>query len=194
MCNNLLCNVKLLPYKRPLPRTVSREDIDAIIDKMSIKHRALYMCLYFSGTRKSEVCELRFNQIHFNPDYLLVMGKGDKERIVPIHKILAATLNIYIEELKKKVKYEEDGLVFPSRRGGGVLTDIRKPLERAMKLAGISEKITPHMLRHAFATHILERGGDLRTIQTLLGHEEVTTTQIYTHVSVELLKKAIEKL
>lgn len=108
------------------------------------------------------------NQIHFNPDYLLVIGKGNEERIVPLHTTLAAKLFTYIEELKEKGKYEKDGLVFPSRRGGGVLTDICKPLERAMKLAGMSEKIVPHMFRHAFAAHILERGGQLQTRQTLL--------------------------
>ncbi len=193
MCNNVLCQVKMLPYKRPLPKPVSRKDIDAVVEQFSVRNIALYMCLYFGGMRKNEVCILRMNQIHFEPDYIVVLGKGNKERIVPIHKKLAGYLKAYIEDLKANGRFKEDGLVFPSRRGGSVLTDIRKPLERAIRLAGVSH-ITPHMFRHSFATHMIEGGENIRTVQELLGHESVTTTQVYTHVSVELLKRGIDKL
>jgi len=190
MCNNQLEKSKPLPYKRPLPRTVSREDIDTILSKLSVKHRALFMCLYFSGLRKSEACDLTWDRVHFNPDYLLVMGKGSRERIVPIHELLSGALS----ELKKSPLFKEGGYVFPSRRGGGALTDIRKPLERVMRLAGITERITPHMFRHSFATHLMNTGANLRSIQKSLGHKAVTTTQIYTHVSVDLLRNDISRL
>jgi integrase/recombinase XerD len=194
MCNEPLHKSKPLPYKRPLPRTISREDIDKIIGELSAKHKALYMCLYMAGLRKSEACALTWADVHFNPDYLLILGKGKKQRLVPMHPSLS--------EVMASLKLSTRGsLCFPSRvsqRGGkatdGILTDIRKPLEKAMAAAGVSCRITPHQFRHSFATHLMDTGANLRSIQTSLGHESVQTTQIYTHVSFGLLQKDIGRL
>jgi len=194
MCNEPLHKAKPLPYKRPLPRTVSREDIGKIIARLSPKHKALYMCLYMAGLRKSEACGLRWEDVHFSPDFLLVRGKGDKQRLIPMHPALSSAMS----DLKLSTR---GSICFPSRvsqRGGkatsGVLTDIRKPLEKAMELAEVSGKITPHQFRHSFATHLMDTGANLRSIQASLGHESVQTTQIYTHVSFGLLQKDINRL
>jgi len=146
------------------------------------------MCLYLAGMRKSEACALTWEKVHFNPDYILVRGKGSRERIVPMHPELA-------QAMKNLKDSATDGLIcFPSRRGGGFLTDIRKPLEKAMRDSGITARITPHMFRHSFATHLLEGGSNLRTIQDALGHQSVSTTQIYTHVALTVLKRDIGRL
>lgn len=198
MCNNPLPKLKPLPYKRPLPKTISRQDINAVLEQLSPKHKALYMCLYFSGLRKAEACGLTWDKVHFDPDYLLIKGKGDRERIVPMHPTLAAALRDLKEDSERRKSpgsgSDPAGICFPSRRGGGILTDIRKPLEKAMQAAGIDSRITPHMFRHSFATHLLEGGANLRTIQDALGHKEVSTTQIYTHVSLGVLQKDINNL
>ena len=117
-----------------------------------------------------------------------------------MHPYLAEAMKTLKESPKPKKRVPEkdsatSGLIcFPSRRGGGVLTDIRKPLEKAMEGAGLKDRITPHMFRHSFATHLLESGANLRTIQESLGHESSSTTEIYTHVSFGLLKKNIDRL
>lgn len=187
LCNNTLPKQKPLPYKRPLPMTVSREDIKAILERLSPKHRVLYMCLYLAGMRKTEACALTWDNVHFDPDFIVVKGKGSRERIVPMHPDLSMAMN----NLKKSAT----GLIcFPSRRGGGQLTDIRKPLEKALRDAGMEGRITPHTFRHSFATHLLESGSNLRTIQEALGHQAVSTTQIYTHVALGVLKNDIGRL
>ena len=194
MCNDLLHKSKPLPYKRPLPNAASREDIDKILALLSPRHRALYMCLYLAGLRKAEACSLTWDDVRWNPDYLLVRGKGNKQRLVPMHPSLSAEM----ATLKLSTR---GSICFPSRvsqRAGktttGILTDIRSPLEKAMKQAGITTRITPHAFRHSFATHLMDTGANIRSIQTSLGHASVSTTQIYTHVSFGLLQKDIGRL
>jgi len=197
MCNNALPKLKPLPYKRPLPKAISRKDINAILERLSPKHKALFMCLYLAGMRKSEACALTWDKVHFNPDFILVKGKGDRERIVPMHSLLTDAMKELKQEPKKKLNdysVSAGSICFPSRRGGGMLTDIRKPLEKAIHDAGIDSRITPHMFRHSFATHLLENGSNLRIIQEALGHRDVGTTQIYTHVAFGVLENAVAKL
>jgi integrase/recombinase XerD len=188
MCNNRLARIKQLRYRRPVSVYNSKEDITAVIGAMSFRHRVLYMCLYLGGLRKEEACGLRKNRVHFDPDFLDVIGKGGKQRLVPMSPALAMGMRIVTKDLKS------DDLCFPSRRGGGILTDIRWPIKRALKETGLEKKITPHMFRHAFATHLLEAGSDVRSIQTLLGHESIQTTQIYTKVQFPLLQKTVGRL
>lgn len=194
MCNNNLIKIKPLPYKRPIPEYVRKEELMSIIDNMgSLKHRIMFLCLYQAGLRKTEVCNLWPHHIHFQPDYILAHGKGGKRRLVAMSDLLARDFKAYLEGIKA-------GHCFPSRvnqikgkQTNGIITDIRAPLKTAMKKAGITRRITPHMLRHAFATHMLESGADLRTIQEMMGHEDVSTTQIYTKVNPEHMSQAVKK-
>lgn len=151
---------------------------------MNQKHRILFLCMYHAGLRKHEACNLRIQDIHFEPDYIKVIGKGNKERTVIMSDLLAS-------ELKAHIPLCTD-LLFPSRVRGGVLTDIRSPLKTAMEKVGITRKISPHKLRHSFATHLLEGKADLRTIQEQMGHESIETTQIYTKVTFGHAEKTIK--
>jgi integrase/recombinase XerD len=186
MCNNPLPKSKPLPYRRPVPEYIRKEELMAIIDSMSLKHRILFLCLYQAGLRKSEACNLEPQDIHFNPDYIKAMGKGGKVRLVAMSDLLANDMNTYL-------KGHRGGHLFPSRVRGGIITDIRTPLKTAMKKVGIERRITPHCLRHSFATHMLEDGADLRTIQVAMGHEDIGTTQIYTKVNLGHMTNAIKK-
>jgi len=193
MCNNPLPKSKPLPYRRPIPEYIRREELMSIIDCMGLKHRILFLCLYQAGLRKSEACQLNKSDIHFDPDYIRATGKGGKIRLVTMSDSLAGYMREYLRD-------HPDGLCFVSRvrkRKGivmtGLITDIRSPLKTAMRKAGIERRITPHMLRHSFATHMLESKADLRTIQEAMGHEDIGTTQIYTKVTSEHMENAIKR-
>ncbi len=123
---------------------------------------------------------------------IIVNGKGNKQGKVSLTRTAQEVVREQIKRLGKKGYKGE--LLFPSRKTGDALTDIRKPIKTAMKKAGITRRITPHMFRHSFATHLLEAGTDLRTIQELLGHEQISTTQIYTHVAMTRKQDAINSL
>lgn len=195
MCNNPLPNIKPLPYRRPIPEYIRKEELMAIINNMTAKHKILFLCLYHAGLRKFEACNLKKEDIHFKPDYIVANGKGGKKRLVPMSDLLA-------KEMKKYLKTHEGILLFPSRiknkngkeRKERLITDIRSPLKTAMKKSGVKRRITPHMLRHSFATHMLEERADLRTIQTAMGHEDIGTTQIYTKVNPEHMTKTIKRV
>lgn len=187
MCNNPLPKSKPLPYRRPIPEYIRKEELMAIIDGMNFKHRVLFLCLYHAGLRKSEACNLEPHDIHFDPDYIVAHGKGGKMRLVAMSDLLADDMRTYL-------KTHGGGHLFPSRVRGGIITDIRAPLKTAMKKAGIERKITPHMLRHSFATHMLEERAYLRTIQVAMGHEDIGTTQIYTKVNPEYMTKTIKRV
>jgi len=170
--------MKKLPYRRPMPDVLSKEDIWAIIDKCDVYNRARLLCLYHAGMRRAEVFSLTRDRVHMKSRYIRILGKGGKTRIVPMTDKLHEAMKAHIDTTNPT------GLVFPSiKKPGAMAADMRRALWGAMKAAGIKKRVTPHMLRHSFATHLLESGGDLRTIQDLLGHESVSTTQIYTHVS-----------
>ncbi len=204
-CNPPTGKMGILPYKRPLPKVpLTKEELEILLDNMGLKHQILYHCLYHAGLRKSEAVKLTPEDVHFDPGYNLsennqghgpgfirVRGKGDKERMVSMSPKLAGLLKIWIDS------HPGQKILFPSKskknKNGGILTDIRKPLQTAMRKSGITKRITPHILRHSFATHNLDAGADLRTIQEMLGHEDISTTQIYTHVSMAKQNKAIQK-
>lgn len=192
MCNNPLPKSKPLPYKRPDPEYLTKAEITALLDAMDLRHRALFMCLYITGLRSSEARNLKWSDVHFEPDFIKVAnGKGDKPRIVPMAKPLA----VVMAELKAVA---QSGHCFPSRvkkfKGiptQGLLTDIRKPLNHARNIAGITKRITPHMLRHSFATHLLESGADLRSIQKAMGHADISTTSLYMNVVFGQMQKMV---
>jgi len=187
-CNDPLPRCKRLPYRRPVPDALSREEAMTLIKAMTLRHRAMYYCLYDAGLRKSEATSLRPADVHLDHGMLRITGKGGKTRIVPMSGRLKEALRAHLETLPKKAK-----LVFPSRKTGEELTDIRWPIRRAVKILGWTRRVTPHMLRHSFASHMIDAGADLKTVGDLLGHEDVSTTAIYTHPAMRTKQAAIER-
>lgn len=199
--------IKMLPYKRKVPHVIPRDQLAAIFKAMNPDCRSLFIVMYSAGLRMDEVCHLKRSDVvtsvvtvkttggteaEVRQMTITVTGKGNKERTVPLTRTAQEAVREQIKRLEKKGYKGE--LLFPSRKTGDALTDIRKPIKTAMKKAGITRRITPHMFRHSFATHLLEAGTDLRTIQELLGHEQISTTQIYTHVAMTRKQDAINSL
>lgn len=182
---------KKLPYKRPLPEYLSEDEIKQFIGTLSVYHYAICCCMYYGGMRFHEVAGLRERDLH--ESHIVIHGKGNKTRIVPIGEPLRDALGAYKSSTDKTGRTEND-LVFPSPVTGKKIRSIRKAISLAKKRAGIDRRITPHMLRHAFATHLLEKGADLRSIQMLLGHADIGTTQIYTNVAFPHLRATIDRL
>lgn len=188
---------------RPLPKVLSRAEIDALLAAASAKDGAqglrlscIIELLYASGLRISELLALPLSALARDPAFLMVKGKGGKERLAPLNDAARTAVKAYFEgRLQFLPKGQKDSpWLFPSRGKGGRLTARRvsQLLEDAAIAAGIDrEKVSPHVLRHAFATHLLEGGADLRVIQTLLGHADIGTTQIYTHVAGEHLAEVV---
>jgi len=193
LCNNNLPQTKPLKYKRPVPEYIPKSELMAIINNMNLKNKCLFLSLYQAGLRKSEACNLAIHDVHFEPDYYKVLGKGGKIRYVVISDLLVEYLKLYLPTLKGKLLYPSKVKKFKGKVLSGVLTDIRSPLQTAIKKSGITRRITPHCLRHSFATHLLEEGVDLRTIQEQMGHEDIQTTQIYTKVTFDHATNSIKK-
>ena len=184
-CNEPLSHLKMLPYKRPLPNPITKEEVLLLIENASPFYRALFLCLYHAGLRSKEAMNLEWSNVDYKRNSLRIKGKGNRERLIPISLLLKEAL----QGLPQINDY-----IFPSRITKKPLVDIRRGIEFAKKRAGIKRKITPHMLRHSFATHLLEAGNDIRVIQQLLGHKDIKTTMIYTNVAFPLKEKAIRSL
>ncbi len=187
---------------RKLPDVLNIFEIEKIFDAIDLskpeggRNRAMLEVLYSSGLRVSELINLKMNQIYFDVGFLRIIGKGEKERLVPIGKSALKYVKIYINEIRRHHKIQPgfENYVFLNRRG--------KCLTRVMifiiikdlvKIEGIEKKVSPHTFRHSFATHLVEGGADLRAVQEMLGHESITTTEIYTHLDREYLKQVIEE-
>jgi len=188
--------------KRLLPDTLSFEEIEKIIAQIDLskpeggRNKAILELLYSCGLRVSETINLKISQLYFDVGFIRVTGKGDKERLVPIGSSAIRFLKIYLENIRvhNPVKPGNEDFVFLNRRGSK-LSRIMVFLiikELAIK-AGIKKSISPHTFRHSFATHLVEGGADLRAVQEMLGHESITTTQIYTHLDREFLRKTLEQ-
>ena len=200
---------------RPLPKVLSREEVVRLIDAATARDGAqgvrlgcMVELIYASGLRVSELLALPLAALARDPAYLMVRGKGGKDRLAPLNDTARAAVKAYLEvrpgfltsakapgEAKPKVgaKVEENPWLFPSR--GGRLTTRRfaQLLDEAAAAAGIDPaRVSPHVLRHAFATHLLEGGADLRVVQTLLGHADISTTQIYTHLAEDRLREVVQ--
>ena len=190
----------ILPPKaaRHLPDTLSVEEIDRIISTIDhsttkgLRDRAILEVLYSCGLRVSELCELKLSDLFFGEGYIRVTGKGDKQRLVPISGIARDRIQLYLEQRHTDHRSEES--VFLNNRGTK-LTRVMSftIIKQATKLAGIDKKISPHTLRHSFATHLLEGGADIRQVQELLGHENILTTEIYTHLDTTHLRETVQK-
>jgi len=185
---------------RKLPDTLSTEEIDCLITAIDLSHpqghrnRAIIETLYGCGLRVSELTGLLISDLFFEEGFIKVRGKGDKERFVPIGKTAVKFIEIYRREWRvhSKVRPEANDTLFLNRRGAAlsramIFTIVRELAQKA----GIRKKISPHTFRHSFATHLLENGADLRAIQQMLGHESITTTEVYTHVDNRHLSKVL---
>ena len=190
---------------RPLPKVLSREEVDRLIAAAAAREgttglrlACMVELLYASGLRISELLALPAAAVARDPDYLMVRGKGGKERLAPLNDAARTAIQAYLPARKSFFPKGviDSAWLFPSRGEGGRLTRRRfsQLLGEAASAAGVDPaKVSPHVLRHAFATHLLEGGADLRTVQTLLGHADIATTQIYTHVTGERLRAVVEQ-
>jgi len=175
---------------RDLPEVLSITEIDSMInqtdmtDKFGIRDRAILEIMYASGLRVSEVINLRINDLLFDDEIIKVFGKGSKERIVPIGSSAIKYVNYYLEKSRAYIKNNKsEDIVFLNFRGGKLSRmGIWNIISRYVRKAGIKKQVHPHTLRHSFATHLLEGGADIRIIQEMLGHSDISTTQIYTHI------------
>lgn len=181
--------------RRPLPRVLSEGDVERLLaapDALTprgLRDRAMLETLYATGMRVSELCALRVRQLDLRRGLARIVGKGDRERIVPLGTQAVAALNAYIGGGRGTLEPRGDTL-FPGRAGGPMTRQaFWLNLRRHALAAGIDwSRVSPHVLRHSFATHLVEHGADLRTVQTLLGHRDISTTEIYTHVARERLR------
>jgi integrase/recombinase XerD len=187
--------------RRKIPEVLSVHEVQALLaavdlsDPQGQRNRAMMEMLYACGLRVSELVNLRLTQLFLEANFLKVLGKNNKERLVPIGAEAIKHLRIYLENvrnLQENIKKEAENIVFLNRRGGRMSRVMVFLLvkEFAAK-AGIVKNISPHTFRHTFATHLVEGGADLKAVQDMLGHESITTTEIYTHLDTEYLKETI---
>ncbi len=182
---------------RKLPEVLSCEEIDRIISAIDIdtvkgvRDRAIIELLYSCGLRVSEATSLRLTDLFFGEGYIRVIGKGDKQRLVPISPLARERIQMYLD--LREVTGNEETLFLNNR--GKALTRVMvfTLLKNAALAAGVQKKVSPHTLRHSFATHLLEGGASIRQVQEMLGHENIVTTEIYTHLDAERLHETVEK-
>ena len=188
--------------KRTLPDVLSYDEIENIIGQIDLskpeggRNKAILETMYSCGLRVSEVVNLRISCLYLDVGFIRVIGKGDKERLVPIGSVASKYISIYKDEIRKHItiKPGNEDILFLNRRGT-LLSRVMIFLmlkELALK-AGIKKNISPHTFRHSFATHLVEGGADLRAVQEMLGHESITTTEIYTHLDREYLRRTLEQ-
>ncbi len=187
---------------RKLPDTLSEEDIDKIISQIDLsspegeRNRVMLETLYSCGLRVSEMIQLKISDLFFEEGFIRVNGKGDKQRFVPINGYTIKLIGQYKNESRVNIKVQKsfEDTLFLNRRGKQISRNmVFMILKDLVKKAEIPKKVSPHTLRHSFATHLLENGADLRSIQQMLGHESITTTEIYMHLDRSFLKTVVEK-
>ena len=187
---------------RKLPDTLTIKEIDLLISNINIstnegeRNIALIETLYGCGLRVSELISLKISDLFFSEGFIKVTGKGNKQRLVPISDLNKRVIKSYMGNSRKKLKIEEKSkdVLFLNRRGKSLSRAmIFTIIKRLTKLSDIKKNISPHTFRHSFATHLLKNGADLKTIQQLLGHQSITTTEIYMHIDNKMLVKAINK-
>ena len=184
-----------------LPKFLTLADVDSLLaqpDKnceLGLRDHAIIQLMYASGLRISELANLTLERLNLQQGFVIIMGKGSKERLVPVGKFALDALNEYLNLARPRLMNGKiDDHVFVSHRGEGLSRPrLWEIIKAAAKRSGIKTNVTPHMLRHSFATHLLERGADLRIVQTMLGHSDISTTQIYTHVTTKHLQDLYRK-
>ena len=178
-----------------LPQVLTIDEISKMIDSikeddsLGIRNKAMMETLYASGMRISELLDLTLGQLHLKDGYIVVIGKGNKERQVPIGEMAIQALRKYLLE-REKIKNKQTNILFLNYKGDRMSRQgFFKYIKNLAKENGIEKEISPHTIRHSFATHLLQNGTDLRAVQQMLGHEDISTTQIYTHIDKERLKE-----
>ncbi|RYG05746.1 MAG: site-specific tyrosine recombinase XerD [Chitinophagaceae bacterium] len=188
--------------RRALPDVLSFEEIESIINAIDLskpeggRNKAILETMYSSGLRVSEVVNLKLSSLYLDVGFVRVIGKGDKERLVPIGAAAIKYIGIYREQIRVHipVKKGQEDILFLNRRGSKLSrVMIFLMLKDLVKKAGITKNISPHTFRHSFATHLVEGGADLRAVQEMLGHESITTTEIYTHLNREYLRDTLQR-
>lgn len=183
---------------RKLPDVLNIEEVGKVIDAVDrskpqgARNVAILETLYGCGLRVSEVCNLRLSGLHFDDGFVRVIGKGNKERLVPAGGAMMRAVLHYIEEDRGRqgIKDGDEDIVFLNHRGGGMSrVAIFNIVKETCIFAGVRKKVSPHTFRHSFATHLVEAGADLRAVQDMLGHESITTTEIYTHLDRSFLRE-----
>ena len=185
---------------RHLPEVLTVDEIDAMIEAVDMskpegqRNRAIIETLYSCGLRVSELVNLRLSNVYAEEGYIVVIGKGDKQRLVPISDTALDEIAKYVEYTRSylTIKHGDEDILFLNRRGGRLTrVMIFYIIKELCELAGIKKMVSPHTLRHSFATHLLEGGANLRAIQNMLGHESITTTEIYVHIDRSFLREEI---
>ncbi len=188
--------------KRHLPDVLSFEEIESIIGQIDLstaeggRNKAMLETLYSCGLRVTELVNLRISCLHLDVGFIRVIGKGDKERLVPIGSDAVKYIGIYKNTIRvhTPIKPGQHDILFLNRRGAGLSrVMVFLIIKELAKKAGIKKVISPHTFRHSFATHLVEGGADLRAVQEMLGHESITTTEIYTHLDRKFLRNTLEK-
>jgi integrase/recombinase XerD len=185
---------------RHLPDTLSIEEINSLIEAVDLskpegqRNKAMLETLYSCGLRVSELINLKISNVFFNEGFIKILGKGDKERLAPIGKIAKRQIKIYLNEnrVHLSIKKGNEDFLFLNNRGSKLTREmIFIIIKDLVKKIGLQKNISPHTFRHSFATHLIEGGADLRAVQEMLGHESITTTEIYTHINKEYLREVI---
>lgn len=192
--------IETIKIEKKLPNYLYLDDLETLFNSidqstpLGVRNYCLLELLYGTGIRVSELCNIKLHDIDFYNNNILITGKGNKQRYVPIHESLREVLITYLNFARNELLKDSDEIVdnlFVNHRGGPLTSrGVRDILKNLVNETGLNVKISPHVLRHSFATHMLDYGADLRSVQKLLGHENLSTTQIYTHVSKEKLKES----
>ncbi len=192
--------VKGLKQTKSLPSFLTIEEVEELLNLPDLstpigkRDKAILELMYSTGLRASEIIELRMEDLEMDEGFVYVMGKGGKKRIVPTGETALKYLRIYLNVRDKFLEDKSTPFLFLNYKGETLTRQgLWKIIKSYGKKIGIADKLTPHTLRHSFATHLLERGADLRSIQVMLGHSRISTTQIYTHIATERLKRIWEK-
>jgi len=193
-----LLELPRLPQK--LPEVLSIEEIDMLVNAIDLstpegqRNKAMLETLYCCGLRVTELITLKISDVIFEEEFVRVIGKGNKQRLVPLGKSAEKYIHIYLETIRPQIPVQKgmEDILFLNRRGRGMTREmVFLIIQDLKKKAGLRKKISPHTFRHSFATHLVEGGADLRAVQEMLGHESITTTEIYTHIDREYLRDAI---
>ncbi len=201
LINQNPCETILMPkISKTLPKYLTEEEIKQLLDfplntPNDYRNKAMLEVLYATGIRVSELVNLKISNINLEEDYIRVFGKGSKERLSPISDICEKYLRLYLEEYRNTLlQHKNSEYVFINTFGNPITRQgFFKNLKKIAKVQGISKEISPHTLRHSYATHLLSHGADLRSIQELLGHSDISTTEIYTHLVNDKLKSDYER-